>query len=186
MALELRRGEKVYLRKGNDICFDLTWAAPKTTGFIRSKNVKLDFGCLYQLQDGRKGCIQDLGKNHGNANEPPYIELRRNADGDECLVILGDKLQYVRKLLVFAFFYEGAPKWRDAQACATVTCEGNEDLIIKLDEHDASKHMCAIARIKNRDDGTVSVKKVVEFFKGHEDMDAEFKWGLRWVEGSKD
>jgi tellurite resistance protein TerA len=45
--------------------------------------------------------------------------------------------------------------------------------------------MCAIALIENIDGSGLKVKRLVEYFSGHREMDKAYRWGLRWVAGSK-
>jgi len=42
--------------------------------------------------------------------------------------------------------------------------------------------MCAVALLENMN-GAVSVRREVRFFKGHEDVDKAYHWGMRWTAG---
>lgn len=86
MAVELRKDQKVNLEKHGtslgEILINLNWSQPaRLGGFFSPKPqpIDLDLGCLFELQDGSKGCVQALGNSLGNLNNAPYISL----DGDD-------------------------------------------------------------------------------------------------------
>ena len=39
-----------------------------------AKGIDLDLGCLFELQDGRKGVVQALGNAFGDLERPPYVD----------------------------------------------------------------------------------------------------------------
>ena len=67
----------------------------------------------------------------------------------------------------------------------TLKQKNGPDVEVRLDEHRKGKRMCAIALVENEKNQTLSVKKVVEYFSGHREMDKAFKWGMTWSAGSK-
>ena len=85
MAVELKKGQKINLKKSREtplgeVLINLNWHQPEARGlFRRSKAIDLDLGCLYELEDGTKGCVQALGNTFGSLTQPPYIAL----DGDD-------------------------------------------------------------------------------------------------------
>lgn len=197
MAVELRKGQKVNLEKHGaslgEILINLNWSQPaRRGGFFAPKPqpIDLDLGCLFELQDGSKGCVQALGNSFGSLNNAPYISL----DGDdrtgsssagENLRVNGAMISRIRRILVYTFIYEGATNWRDANGVVTLRCPGSQDVIVRMDEYGSSDAMCAIALLENYNNETFSVEKVVRFFRGHEPMDRNFGWGLRWTPGRK-
>ena len=196
MAVELKKGQKVSLKKGSaplgEILINLNWSQPVKKGFFAPKPqpIDLDLGCLFELQDGSKGCVQALGNAFGSLNQLPYIALdgddRSGANSEgENLRINGAKASKIKRVLVYTFIYEGATDWQTANGVVTVKCPGSEDIIVRMDEYGSSQPMCAIALLENTDGGTFSVEKVVSFFNGHQFMDEAFHWGLRWVAGRK-
>ncbi len=196
MAVELKKGQKVSLKKGSaplgEILINLNWSQPVKKGFFAPKPqpIDLDLGCLFELQDGSKGCVQALGNAFGSLNQLPYIALdgddRSGANSEgENLRINGAKVSEIKRVLVYTFIYEGATDWQTANGVVTVKCPGSEDIIVRMDEYGSSQPMCAIALLENTDGGTFSVEKVVSFFNGHQFMDEAFHWGLRWVAGRK-
>lgn len=197
MAVELRKGQKVNLEKHGaslgEILINLNWSQPaRRGGFFAPKPqpIDLDLGCLFELQDGSKGCVQALGNSFGSLNNAPYISL----DGDdrtgsssagENLRVNGAMISRIRRILVYTFIYEGATNWRDANGIVTLRCPGSQDVIVRMDEYGSNDAMCAIALLENYNNETFSVEKVVRFFRGHEPMDRNFGWGLRWTPGRK-
>lgn len=199
MAVELRKGQKVNLQKDSgkalgEILINLNWSQPmekKFLGFsLGQKSIDLDLGCLYELKNGRKGCIQALGNAFGNLNAVPYIAL----DGDdrsgactngENLRVNGNYISELKKILVYTFIYEGVANWKNADGIVTIKCPNSQDLIVRMDDYGSSKKMCAIALLENQNNETFSVEKLVQFFDGHSQMDRAFGWGMKWVAGRK-
>ncbi|MCR5204146.1 MAG: TerD domain-containing protein [Lachnospiraceae bacterium] len=192
-AVVLEKGQKINLSKGNgEILINLNWSQPERNGFFGSvAGIDLDLGCLYELKDGRKGCVQALGDAFGSLVNPPYISLDGDdrtgtSSGGENLRVNGSMIPQIKRILVYTFIYEGAANWRDAKGIVTVKCPGSKDIIVKMDEYGSELTMCGIALLENKDGQSLSMEKIVRFFKGHRDLDQAFGWGLRWVHGSKD
>ena len=194
-AIVLEKGGKINLSKGRgngEILINLNWSQPQKKGFFGySQGIDLDLGCLFELQDGRKGSIQALGNTFGSLYAPPYIAL----DGDdrtgsstagENLRVNSDMIPQIKRILVYTFIYDGAANWREAKGVVTVKCPGSRDIIVNMDEYGSNQIMCAIALLTNEDGHSLSMEKVVRFFDGHVNMDRAFNWGLQWVRGSKD
>lgn len=203
MAVELRKGQKVNLRKRRseslgEILINLNWSQPqqKSSGFLSglfgggSNAIDLDLGCLYELMDGTKGAVQALGDSFGNLDSAPYIAL----DGDdrsganaagENLRVNGAQVRDIKRILVYTFIYEGAANWKETKGVVTLKYPGGEDIVVHMDEYGSNEGMCAIAMLENYAGETFSVEKLVRFFSGHEPMDRAYNWGMRWVAGHK-
>ena len=200
MAISLEKGKKVNLKKGGatglgEILVNLNWnARPVKKGlfgmFGGGQGIDLDLGCLFELKDGRKGVVQALGNAFGSLVQPPFIAL----DGDdrtgavttgENLRIDGNKVALFKRILVYTFIYEGVANWQQADATVTIKYPGAEDLIIKMDSYNSSHAMCGLALLENINDETFSVEKLVQFYPGHQALDAAFGWGMRWQAGRK-
>jgi len=197
-----KRGQSVSLEKKRDegfgeIVINLNWnqRPERKGGFLSgllggSKGIDLDLGCLWELEDGWKGVIQALGEAWGDYKDEPFI---RHAGDDrtgamsqgENIRINGDKLSKIKRILVFAFIYQGIPNWAAADGVATVKVPGQPEIEVRLDNPVSGEGMCAIALIEN-DKGTLKVTKEERYFRSHTNMDKAYHWGLRWVEGSKD
>lgn len=196
MAVELKKGQKVSLqKKGPDlgeILINLNWSQPKKRGFFspKPKAIDLDLGCLFELSNGAKGCVQALGNAFGSLQQPPFIALDGDdrtgeAEGGENMRVNGGQIASIKRILVYTFIYEGVANWQQADGVVTVKCPGSEDVIVRMDEYGSKLGMCAIALLENQNNETFSVQKVVQFFQSHPDMDRAFNWGLNWKPGRK-
>lgn len=201
MAVKLEKGRKVNLQKSSqkqlgEILINLNWnAKPAKRGLLSgllggNKPIDLDLGCLFELKNGQKGTVQALGNAFGSLDRAPYIAL----DGDdrtgavatgENLRINGNMISQIKRVLVYTFIYEGVANWQQADATVTIKYPGAEDIIVKMDTFNSSLGMCGLVLFENVNDETFSVEKIVQFYRGHRDLDAAFNWGLRWVAGSK-
>lgn len=199
-----KKGQSINLSKDNnelfgEILVNLNWnQKPKSSGggFFSSlfgggsQNADLDLGCLYELQNGEKGCVQALGNAFGDLKYAPYIQLdhddRTGASvGGENMRINGNKLSEIKRILVYTFIYEGAANWSQVDGVVTLKYKNGQDIVVSMDEHRNGKIMCAIAMIENVQNKTFNVKRLVEYFDGHQQMDRAFGWGMRWTAGRK-
>ncbi|MCX4371340.1 MAG: TerD family protein [Dysosmobacter sp.] len=200
MAISLEKGKKVSLKKGGsaglgEILINLNWnTKPAKKGlfgmFGGGQGIDLDLGCLFELKDGQKGAVQALGNAFGSLQQLPFIAL----DGDdrtgavttgENLRIDGNRIALFKRILVYTFIYEGVANWRQADAVVTIKYPGAEDLIVKMDSYNSNDVMCGLALLENVNDETFSVEKIVQFYPGHQALDAAFHWGMRWQAGRK-
>ncbi len=197
MAINLQKGQRVNLQKTNpyglgEIVVNLNWFSGSTGGFFnRTPGIDLDLGCLFELKNGMKGCVQALGNCFGNLNYPPFVSL----DGDdrtgasaagETLRINGNQIANIRRILVFTYIYEGVSNWQQANAVVTIRYPNAEDIIIHMDSYNTNASMCGLALFENYNDQTFSVQKLIQFFPNHSYLDQAFGWGLQWVAGRKD
>lgn len=178
-----------------EIRVNLNWnrrSENKGGGFFsmkKSNAIDLDVGCLFELQDGHKGAVQALGNSFGSLNTEPFIKLMGDdrtgsvSDG-EWLHINGAHWGKIRRILVYAFIYEGAPNWKETDGVATIHAPGQPPIEVRLNEEGGRQGMCAIALLEN-DNGAVKVTRRVDFHNGHSNMDKAYSWGMRWAAGSK-
>lgn len=160
-------------------------------GFFRGvqPGIDLDLGCLYELIDGTKGCVQALGNSfRDKAPGNPIIRL----DGDdrsgtntagENLFIDLNRLAEIKRVAVFALIYEGVPNWAAANGVVTLFPVGAPTITVRLDEP-GSTRMCAIAMLENHG-GQLVIHRMVHHFAGHKPMDEHYGWGLQWQPGRK-
>jgi tellurite resistance protein TerA len=179
-----------------EIRINLNWnrGSAGKAGFLsglmgKSKGIDLDLGCLYELQDGTKMVVQALGKQFGKFNQKPFIELmgddRTGAVSDgEWLRINGQHWQEIRRIVIYAFIYEGAPDWMTTDGVVTLYVPGQAPIEVRLSEEGGRHGMCAIALLENTG-GAVKVNREVKFFPGHQELDNAYRWGMRWSAGSK-
>jgi tellurite resistance protein TerA len=178
-----------------EIRVNLNWnrrSESKGGGFFsmkKSNAIDLDVGCLFELQDGYKGAVQALGNSFGSLNTEPFIKLMGDdrtgsvSDG-EWLHINGAHWSKIRRILVYAFIYEGAPNWKETDGVVTIHAPGQPPIEVRLNEEGGRQGMCAIALLEN-DNGAVKVTRHVDFHNGHSNMDKAYGWGMRWAAGSK-
>lgn len=177
-----------------EIRVNLDWNQGASSGvlggiFGRGNPIDLDVGCLFELQDGYKGVVQALGEAFGDLNDEPYIQLMGDdrtgsVAGGEWMHINGRHWSEIKRILVFAFIYEGAPNWKATDGIVTIFVPGQSEIKVRLNEEGGRHGMCAIALLENVN-GAVKVSRRIDFHRGHQDMDKSYGWGLRWTAGSK-
>jgi len=177
-----------------EIVVNLNWSRPaKASGlgslFKGNKGVDLDIGCMLEHRNGLKGVVQALGNTFGALREPPFVQLMgddRTGDSTagEFLHINGDQWSEFKRVLIFAFIYEGAPNWAAANGVVSIKMPGQPELEARLDSHESGKAMCAIAMLEN-EGNTIRASKLIEYFSDHEQMDRAYGFGFRWRAGSK-
>jgi tellurite resistance protein TerA len=194
-----KRGNAVSLEKKSggahgEVLINLNWRRPPAKKGLFGRlsaegGVDLDLGCLVEMRNGAKGCIQALGNAFGALNQPPFVQLdaddRTGASAEgENLRVNGQHWDELQRLLVYAFIYEGAPNWSSTNAVVTVRTPGQPEIEVLLDSHDDRRTCCAIVLLENQG-GAIKVSKEVTYFPSQMEMDQAYRWGLRWSAGSK-
>lgn len=171
-------------------------AAPSGGGFFKKlmggadKPIDLDLACLFELSDGTKGVVQALGNAFASNSGPnPVIRLDgddrsgANTTGENLFVDLA-QLDKIKRVLVFAFIYEGVASWSAADAVVTLSPQGSPPVEVRLDEPSEAS-MCAIALLENTG-GKLAVRREVRYVqRGHKELDEAYGWGLSWQAGRK-
>jgi tellurite resistance protein TerA len=165
-------------------------------GFLKklmgaSTAIDLDLACLYELADGSKGVVQALGNSFTSDPGPtPVVRLDgddrsgTSTDGENLFVDLS-QLARLKRVLVFAFIYEGVPNWSAADAVVTLHPQEGPPVEVRLDEHAANASMCAVAMLENVG-GELVVRREVRYVgRGHKELDEIYGWGLEWTAGRK-
>jgi len=158
-------------------------------GTMKSTGVDLDLGCLFELQDGRKGAVQALGDSFGDFDSAPWIQLAGDdrtgtVEGGEWMRINGRYWDRIERVLVYAFIYEGAPNWAATDAVVMLYSDEGPPVEVRLDEGRDDLGMCAITLLENRG-GQMQVSREMRYFQGHQEMDRAYGWGMKWRAGSK-
>ena len=181
---------------GGQLRVNLQWSsgAPQRKGlFGRASGggIDLDLACLWEFTDGTKGVVQALG----NAFQAPYrgtpiIRLDgddrsgSNAAGENMFIDLS-RVNEIRRILVFAFIYEGVPNWASADGVVTLHRAGEPEIEVRLDESDPGSPTCAIAMLENQG-GELVVRREVRYIRGGQaDLDRAYGWGMEWTRGRK-
>lgn len=173
-------------------------AVEEETGFFSKllkkatkKGVDLDLGCLYELADGTRGCIQAFGEKFGSFDKSPYIhhsgdERTGDKDGhDESIRINGAHWNEIKRLIVYIYIYEGVPNWKAVNPRIILDVPGEKDLVVGLSAHDESLALCVVGGLENVRGG-IKLTNYTEYFPGHAEMDRAFGFGLNWADGAKD
>jgi tellurite resistance protein TerA len=170
---------------------NLNWNQRPGRGFFgKAEAVDLDLGCLWETTDGDKGVVQALGNSFGDLDWPPYVLL----DGDdrsgansagENLIVNLDHLDDIKRILVFAYIYDGAPNWAAADGVVTLQTQNGREFEVRLDDHGRDTRFCAIAMLSNQR-GQLNIEREIRYLKGSQrHLDEAYGWGLRWTAGSK-
>ena len=195
-----KKGQSVNLLKQSatlgEIVVNLNWNQQQSGGGLlanllgKNKGIDLDLGCLFELTDGSKGCVQALGNTFGSLQGLPYIQLdgddrTGSVSGGENLRINGNQIAQIKRIVVYTFIYKGAANWAQADGVVTMSYPGGNDIVVRLDETRSNLGMCAIAMIENINNETFRVQRLVEYFNGHVELDRAYDWGMQWRAGSK-
>ncbi|MCK9875888.1 Tellurium resistance [Frankia sp. Ag45/Mut15] len=185
---------------GGRLHVNLNWnqnpasGAPKG-GFLKrvlgagSSGIDLDLAALFELSDGRSGVVQALGNAFGSFDAAPFLNLDADdrtgaAAGGENLYVNLNQIAQIRRVLVFAFIYEGVASFDQADAVVTLTPAQGAPIEVRLDEQAGGSRMCAIALLTNTGND-FSVSREVRYVSGHRELDKAYAWGLNWTAGSK-
>jgi len=181
----------VSLVKGADaglVRVNLNWTA-RPAGH-RGGAIDLDLGCLYEYVDGSKGVVQALGNSfrdrHVFGTEPIcWLDgddrSGSNSAGENLFVDLRH-IAVIRRILVFAFIYEGAPSWAAADAVVNIFPTSGPQIEIRLDDHDERSSMCAIALL----DAGGLIRREVRYIQGSQaGLDRAYGWGMNWTSARK-
>jgi tellurite resistance protein TerA len=210
MAIKLEKHgdtHRIDLTKGSgsgskEIVINLNWT--QKTGFwtaLTKSAVDLDLGVWYELQDGKKSCIDGLQFAHnqggpknlvtrqGCYTQKPWIwhsgdDRSGSADAGENILINPQGLSDLKRITVYTFIYEGAAKWAETNAVVTVKVPDNPDIVVEMGKQYNAQKFCAIAEILF-DSNSMTVKKLVTFHNGHAECDRAYNWGMSFRPGTK-
>lgn len=170
---------------------NLNWTRPPVRGiFKRQRSVDLDLAAMYELVDGSKGVVQALGDSFGSLNEAPFVLLDGDdrsgtADGGENLLINLAQFHQIRRILIFAYIYEGATNWSKADGVVTLVPSEGPQVEVLLDSADDQAISCAVAMLTNVD-GEVQVAREVRYVRGAQRaVDEAYGFGMKWSAGRK-
>ncbi len=153
-------------------------------------SIDLDLGAMYELADGSKGVVQALGNSFGALNQPPFIHLDgddrsgSNTAGENLHINLADISKF-RRILIFAYIYEGAPNWSAADGVVTLFPTSGPQVEVKLDSADNQAISCAIAMLESNG-RELTVTREVRYIRGaQQDVDRAYGFGMNWSRGRK-
>jgi tellurite resistance protein TerA len=182
---------------GGQLRVNLQWSAGEQQGRgglfgkRRGSSIDLDLACLWEFSDGSKGVVQALGNAFQAPYQgPPIIRLdgddrSGSAAGGENMFIDLSRVDEIRRILVFAFIYEGTPNWAGADGVVTLYPASGPEIEVRLDEHDTGSPTCVIAMLENQG-GEMVVRREVRYIRGGQaDVDDAYGWGMEWARGRK-
>lgn len=174
-------------------------AAPACRSFLQKllkpaaakpPGVDIDLGCLYELQDGQRGCVQAFGERTGDYEQPPFIALsgdERTGDKkgyDEHIRVNGVHWPDIKRILIYVYIYGGAINWAHVKPRVRIFIPGEDDLIAAPSLPREELPVCTVAEIENIRNG-MKIKNCSEYFAGHAEMDRAFGYGISWTDGRK-
>jgi tellurite resistance protein TerA len=183
------------------VAWDVVHAKRNRNGFfarllkMKPKKVKkfvdLDLGCIYELQNGKKGALQAFGKTFGSLESEPFIRLSGDertgvTEGhDEVITVSGAHWGDVKRLLIYIYIYNGAENWEEVRPQIQVRVPGEPPMVVSLKNRSDKMVLSAIATLENVRGG-IRMTNIMEYFPGHPSMDRAFGFGLEWEDGAKD
>lgn len=177
-------------KKGGGFLKRIQTAAAGAAG---SGQIDLDLAAMYEFTDGSKGVVQALGNTFTDRHSPPNSPVLRldgddrsgtNTGGENLFVDLSQASR-IKRILVFAFIYEGVPNWAGADAVVTLYPATGQQIDMRLDESDNKSRFCAIAMLENDGSG-LAVRREVRYIRGSQrEVDQAYGWGMNWTAGSK-
>jgi tellurite resistance protein TerA len=186
MPINLEKGTPISLQKvdGGVMSVTLTWQSPR---------VDVDLACMCQTFDERgrletPKVVQALGNSFGSLHSRPFVQLdqdARSGGSSETLTVNLSQAQYISRLLVFAYIYEGG-QWKDAgDARVVVNHPAQGEFVFDFSEKNA--RTCTLVNLQNDGSGNLTLTREEVFFKGfHQDVDKHYGWPkINWVAGSK-
>jgi tellurite resistance protein TerA len=197
--VSLTKTERTVSLKKNDgrygrIQVNLNWNQKKKSGGIfglGKTGIDLDLGAFIEFKDGYRNVVQALGKSFGSFSQEPFVLLKGDdrtgavTDG-EWLEINGDKWPEFKRVLIYAFIYEGVANWAETDGVIRLMVPGQPEVEVRMNEVAGNSRdgMCAVALLENMG-GEIKVTREVRFFRGHKFMDDAYGFGFRWTAGSK-
>lgn len=198
---------KVDLSKSTEqITINLSWTQSKNSGlfanlFNKNQDIDLDLGCYYELNNGvssvidgvqfshNRGGARDQQTNQGCYTRAPWIwhcgdDRGSSASSGENILVNPNGSEYIRRIIVYCFIYDGIARWAESDAVVTVKIPNQPEIVVEMGKQTDSRGFCAIASIEFLGK-QMSVRKEVTFHKGHKECDHYYGWGFNWTSGSK-
>lgn len=157
---------------------------------VTKQGVDIDLGCLYEMQDGSRGCLQAFGEMFGEYDDAPYMNISGDertgdkAGDDESMHINGKKWSEIRRLMIYVYIYSGDVNWDKVRPKIHIRMPGEQPLTITPAIKKNDLPVCAIAAIENINNN-IKFTNFGEYFPGHAEMDRAYGYGLRWDDGEK-
>ena len=187
---------KISLKKSDGkfgkIRINLNWNQKKRKSGLfglGSSAIDLDVGAFIEDNQGKVTAVQALGNTFGDYNAFPFVKLMGDdrtgaVSGGEWIEINGDHWFELRRVLIYAFIYEGVPNWAETDGMVRIYVPGQPEIEVSMNEFGSQQGMCAVAMLENVN-GEIRVSRELTFHAGHPAMDEAHGWGMRWKAGRK-
>lgn len=200
-AIDLsKRGDTL----SKEITVNLNWSKGSKKGFFSglfNKDIDLDLGCFYELNNGEKTVIDGLQFSQGRGGardrytlqgrytDTPWIwhagdDRGQSAGSGENILINPQGVADIKRIVIYCFIYDGVARWQETNAVVTIKVPGNPDIEVQMGQQHSYHKFCAIAEI-NFHPNSMQVKKLITFHNSHGDCDKAYRWGMKWTSGSK-
>ncbi len=168
---------------------NLNWTRGRR-GLLGNGTIDLHLACLYHLNNGSKGVVQALGNAFGDLNYPPYIALDgddrsgTNTGGENLHINLAHLADF-KRILIFAYIYDGTPNWSAADGVVTLYPPHGPQVEVRLDSPDNRARSCAIALLKN-EKNEFTVTREVRYINGTQsEISKAYRSGMKWTAARK-
>ncbi|MPS67207.1 MAG: Tellurium resistance [Novosphingobium sp.] len=174
-----------------EIILNLNWNQNASRGFFGgTKQLDLDLGVIFEMQDGYAGVIQALGRTFGDFLNEPYIELSGDdrtgaVAAGETIRVNGRHFDQIKKLGVFALIYDGAPNWQQTDGVVRMNMPGQPEIEIRMNEGRNDKRLCGVALIENIN-GELQMKRHMKYYPSQKGFADDIGIFLNWVGATKD
>ncbi|OOF38042.1 stress protein [Rodentibacter rarus] len=199
---------KIDLSKASDqqITINLNWSQQKKGGFFSglfggNKEIDLDLGIYWELNDGTAGMIDGLqfSKGRGGARNQlsrqgrytdfPWVwhcgdDRSGSSEGGENILVNPKGIQDLRRLVVYCFIYKGVANWAQSDAVVTVKVPNQPEIVVEMGKQRDHRTFCAIAAI-DFFGSQMAIRKEINFFNGHAECSQYYDWGFEFSAGSK-
>jgi len=146
--------------------------------------VKMDVGCFWEMQDGKKGQLEGLSGQHGSLSTPPFIALtgemhREGAKCYETIAVNGDRWGEMRRVLFYGIIQEGPLQWGPLDARVILRVPDQPPVQAELIPAQNAGPLAALMLLENRGD-QIQATYPGGYFESHYALDAAFDFKLRW------
>jgi uncharacterized protein involved in tellurium resistance len=149
---------------------------------VQADTNELELGCLYELEDGTLGSVQDVGGHDGAYDRVPYIWMDHYAqNGDKDLYVNLGHIEEINSILIYVI--SNFRTFGQTTATVTLIGPGADATAIHLDAPPPGSRSCAVARL-DREEGILQLKAELRYTKGTQAaVDEMYGWGLSWPGG---
>lgn len=159
------------------------------------QEIDLDLGCFLELHGGLKTCIDGLqfAQDRGPRNQltrqgcftsQPWIwhmgddRTGGQSESGKTILVNPEGFKDIKRIIVYTFICEGAARWGEANAIATVSVPDSPDIIVEMGSQSNQNTFCSLATIDFLGSNQIRVTRNVTFHKGYSDCNDEYGWRM--------